>query len=118
MNRHNEFLQSLLNLDIPVQEAIAELKKYETNPSGDTPVITLSRRQCAEVLERFLSGKLSGEDLCLWADAIELREDVVFGEGEDGAVFEVVSNISSAYALRGAPTADEVTQCIADLGEQ
>lgn len=109
-------LHDLVGLHRPVNEVIAELRKYGSDAvDGEAPV-TLSREQAISVLQRFLDGGLSARDVYEWADALELREDVDFGEEEDeGVVFDVIANISTTWVLKNTLTPEEAKRYIQGL---
>lgn len=99
-------LNSLLSLELPIKKTIASLEKYGADETDDgIPLGTLTREDVISALKRFLKGEVSAIDLCQWAKALELREDINFGTPEDNStIFHVISEISTEHALLGPTT--------------
>jgi hypothetical protein len=55
--------------------------------------VTLRATDVSSVLERFLNGRLSVDDMGLRAEALEMRDDVDFGE--DGVLARAVFDLAS-----------------------
>ena len=73
-------LVELIKLRRPVTVIREELSRYE----WDSPeVVRMRAADIVEVLDRFLEGDLSAEDIETWADAIECRDDVDYDEVKD-----------------------------------
>lgn len=116
MNTRINLLKSLLQLDSPVKDILSDLKRYGSDAVEGEALVTLTREQTISVLQRFLSGNITGKELYEWAEALELREDIDFGADDDrGVIFDVVSNISTTYVLRGPITEEEAESYILDL---
>lgn len=114
MQETKRILERLIKYEGPLEENIAALEAL--GAEGGEPLVTLTRSQTISILKLFIGGKITGEELYKWADALEMREDLDFGdEGDEGAVFRVVSNISTTYALRGPLTREEAVEYVAEL---
>lgn len=75
-----EALRALLEADGDIPSLVQGLDPFR---SVDVePVISMTAQHVISVLERFLAGELSCEDVGLWAEALEWREDVE--ESEEG----------------------------------
>lgn len=73
---HNRqlLLSQVMRADMGFQQAIKKLYEFDWDYE-DAPVL-LSVAVIKSILQRFLSGDLSDRDVYVWADALELREDV------------------------------------------
>jgi len=113
-------LTDLLRLDTEsLRQTVSALEKYIEDSLDEVKLVLLSRAQVISILQRFIKGEISGEDLYVWADALELRPDVDFGEEDDeGMVFYTVSEISTTYVLRGPITKEEAARDILELSQQ
>ena len=62
-----------------------------------------------EILRRFKSGGLDAEDVENWANAIEGRDDIGFGDDNYGILKEVIFSLANP-GLKGALTA-KIADC-------
>lgn len=85
-----EALRHLVRLDVPLEQARAELKTYP----WDIPeaLLSLDASDIVSILARFLQGDLTAEDVEQWADALETREDV---ECRDDQVKETLFELAN-----------------------
>ncbi len=67
-------LQKLIAYQLPIEPVLATLASFGWD--AVTPLVTLSTGEVVQVIERFLSGKITSEQLTDWADLIECREDI------------------------------------------
>ena len=67
-------LESLVLLNVPVEEAVAALQAYPWDCEQELVVLTPTHM--LSVFNRFLSGELSPEDLHRWAESLESRDDL------------------------------------------
>jgi hypothetical protein len=114
-------LTELLRLDAAnLRQTALALEEYiQDSLDEEEALVLLGRAQVVSVLQRFIKGEISGEDLYVWADALELRPDVTFSEeDDDGEVFHAVSDISTTYVLRGPLTKEEAASSILALSTQ
>ena len=67
-------LKQLIAYRLPIESTIATLATFGWD--CEAPLVTLSVHDVLPVLERFLSGDLTAEQLTDWADLIECRGDI------------------------------------------
>ncbi|WP_033287534.1 hypothetical protein [Amycolatopsis jejuensis] len=72
-------LRDLVQVRVSLQEAVSALAGF--SPFDGEEVLDLTRADARLVLNRYLDGSLSADDLHEWADAIEVREDLGREEG-------------------------------------
>ena len=67
-------LRSLLEYELPIEPTLAELAAFGWD--AEEPSAHLSSKHIVKVLERYLSGNLTAEQVTDWADLVECREDI------------------------------------------
>lgn len=86
MNTRLQLLEELLAIRRPVQHIATELSKYAWD---SVSLIELTPEHVIQALQRYLKDDLRAEDIEIWANAIEGRDDIRF-------------QTSSAESLRSA----------------
>ncbi|PIR34622.1 MAG: hypothetical protein COV36_00440 [Alphaproteobacteria bacterium CG11_big_fil_rev_8_21_14_0_20_44_7] len=76
MLNRKEILIDLLGVNKPIQDLITALSNFEWD--SDVELVVLSRNDVAKVLREFISGKISSDQINLWANTIEGRDDIGF----------------------------------------
>ena len=56
----------------------------------DAPLVTLTARDVAIILQRYVSGEITAREVEYWADLLEVRDDVEFDEIPNEQVQEAV----------------------------
>lgn len=104
-----KLLEDLVHMRSDVKETIQALSVFGSDVVEGEYLALLSRETVRENLERYLNGELTEEDLFLWAEALELRDDVSFGEERDetGDVFDVIYTFATPE-LEGPITKESV----------
>jgi hypothetical protein len=72
-----EVLASAIRLDMPLATLREALRQFPWD--CDAPLVTLQAADVVAVIDRFLDGELSPEQVVDWADLLEARDDVEFG---------------------------------------
>ena len=99
-------LSSLIQFDAPV----ADLKAALAALSWDAdPVVTLTRRDIAAVLERFASRDIDAATVEEWANLVECRDDIDFEAGHEGVVADAI------YVLANPELAGRLPATVPDL---
>ena len=111
-----ELLERLIRISGSLEKILEELELYDFEAVNGEALVVLSRKDFISVLERYLAGEISGEDIYNWADALELRDDVDFGERDDetGDVFDLISNIANPL-LKGKLSPEMVKNFVGEL---
>lgn len=106
-HRRRDALVDLIELRVTPGEAVAAAKQLPWD--SDVELVILSRANVAVLLTRYLHRELSTADLEAWANAVEGREDIGVGPGDEESlrafVFETANPvlaepISDDYAHR------------------
>ena len=79
---HTEALRMLVECSAPLEQIKAELGKHPFDT--DECLFVITPAHMSDILERFLSGELSAEQVGDWANLIEMRDGLEFADGEDG----------------------------------
>lgn len=72
--QREEALRDLVERRAPVPQAIAALADFSWD--SDTELVNLTRADAVRVLQDYLAGKLTVQDVQYWADALEVRDDI------------------------------------------
>lgn len=83
-------LNALVNVSIPVPEAISNLAHFPWDSDSDLIVLCLG--DCVEVLSRFVRGELAKADVEAWANALECREDIGYANSTVRALLHELAN--------------------------
>jgi hypothetical protein len=70
----NSILSGLVEFTRPLDELLIELKRLEWD--SEAPLVTLKVKHLVSTLRRYLAGQLSCKDVEIWANAIEMRDDI------------------------------------------
>lgn len=62
---------------------------------SDDELVVLKRRQITSMLQRYLEGELSAQEVEDWADAIEGREDIGYEVSYEGLVLQAIIDLAN-----------------------
>ena len=93
MKTRTQVLIDLVNLARPVEELRSELNEFEWNSKHE--LYTLTNARIAGVFERALNEEFPIEDLISWADGLEEREDLVYEEGYERDIAQILFLVST-----------------------
>lgn len=110
-----ELLENLVNLRVSVSDTLSSLKKIGHGFVDDDDAVLLSKEHVISALERFMAGEVSADDIDRWADGLEMREDVIFGEDGDKKVFNAISDIDTHRVVHGAITKEFARKILKSL---
>ena len=74
------FLVELVTLSRPLDVTLQALASEHWD--SDAEMVTLDRKHLAEVLQRYIRGEFDAATIEVWANAIELRDDIGLPEGD------------------------------------
>jgi hypothetical protein len=78
-----QLLRALIGYELPVEPVLAALRSFGWD--APEPVVLLTREDIVRILDRYLAGKLTTEQVTDWADLVECREDIGFPSGDEDA---------------------------------
>jgi hypothetical protein len=85
-------LASLIRFDQPLAELEAALDSFDGD--GD-PVVTLTRKDIAAIIHRYLGGLLHAAEVERWANLIECREDIAFEPRHEPVVADAIFDLAN-----------------------
>jgi hypothetical protein len=100
-------LRALIAYELPIESVITDLSRFGWDATE--PLVVLTRQDILAVLDRYLAGDLTSEQVTDWADLVECREDIALPDGEKDLLSDVIFRLANPY-LR-----DEVTP---ELGQR
>jgi hypothetical protein len=74
--KHKEALRSLIEYRLPIEPLLAELRGFGWDSGQD--LVIFESADISKLLQRYLDGHLTPEQVTDWADLIECREDIGF----------------------------------------
>ncbi|MBO3759303.1 hypothetical protein J5J09_06030 [Ciceribacter sp. L1K22] len=98
-------VRALARLERPLDDVLIAVSKFEWDYHG-SPFI-LRKKYVEDILQRYLSRKLTDVELETWADAVELREDIAFDENHSQWLEDVITTLSS-HELNGPTNRDRI----------
>jgi hypothetical protein len=98
-----QLLRALIGYELPVEPVLAALRSFGWD--APEPVVLLTREDIVRILDRYLAGKLTTEQVTDWADLVECREDIGFPSGDEDVLREAVFRLANPN-LRGEVTHD------------
>ena len=89
MHRRSELLAKLARYNGPSAPILDELRDMGWDWAGE-PLLVLTKEHFLGVMDRYLAGDLSAEQLEEWAESLEKREDVAFSPEAEGVLDETL----------------------------
>lgn len=96
MNRRAEILEELVRFDRPTEPLMRELSSLGWDWNGE-PLLTLQKAHLLRIIDRFLAGDITAEQLQQWAENLEVREDVAFDQEEEELLDDVFFRIATPF---------------------
>ena len=87
-------LHALIEYSLPIDNAIARLANEPWD--APEPLVYLSAEDVERILQRFLDGELTHEQVTDWADLLECREDIAPKPGQE-VLTEVLFRLANPY---------------------
>lgn len=109
-----DVLRDLIAFSKPVDILSSNLSKFDWDYAGQPLIVAAS--QVRNVLERFLSGEYTAQELEGWANLIECREDLEFEEQKHDEIENVIYCLANP-ALQGEVTLDFYRELLSTLAE-
>jgi hypothetical protein len=96
-----QLLRALIAYELPIEPVLADLRSFGWD--APEPLVLLTREDIVRVLDRYLAGELTAEQVTDWADLVECREDIGFPGGDEDVLSDAV------FRLANPNLRDEVT---------
>jgi hypothetical protein len=92
MTRRQEVLQALLAAQRPLEDVAKQLASFEWDSDE---LVELRAEHVVAVLERFLRGDLRAEDVHMWADLVEGRDDIGLEQAHQEALKQAIFQLAT-----------------------
>ena len=86
-------LEDLVSLRVPPAEAQRRLRAFGWD--SDDELVTLTRRDLLRLLDEYLLGNLTNDDVEHWANAVEGRDDIGFEEELEAVLKDMVFQLAA-----------------------
>ena len=106
---HKEVLQQLISYSGDLNIILLELSSYGWD--FEEAVIILTHEHILSILERYLSGELTQQQLEDWGNAIEGREDIDYEEAYEEHIADAIHHLANPL-LTEPITSDSVRNVI------
>ena len=88
-----DLARRLVEYALPIEPVIAELSAYPWD--CDSPLFVITPAHVASVLERYLAGELTAEQIERWGNLVEMRDDLDLAEHAYEAIREVIHELAN-----------------------
>jgi hypothetical protein len=85
-----ELARKLVEYSLPIEPVVSELSTYPWD--CDSPLFVITPAHVASILDRYLAGKLTTEQVERWGNLVEMRDDLDAGES---AIREVIHELAN-----------------------
>ena len=114
VDEHRRVLRDLVNASGDISALARQLERFQGFDLE--PLVTLGGPDIVSILERFLRGDLSAEEVGIWAEALEVRDDVDFGDDAAGLVTGTVIQLASEGLGARPVTPGTARELVTELG--
>jgi hypothetical protein len=111
MTTREELVKSLIEGKGDINRIIEKLSEYSYDSE---PLAVLTRENVIKLLKSFLEGNISSKDIQIWADAVEMRDDIDYEEGFEQVIADQLY-ILSEPEINGPLNGDTVKNIIEEL---
>lgn len=92
-DQRRQALYDLIRLSRPLAESSARLLTFEWSSQED--LATASAQDIGHALDDFSAGKISADDLCIWAEELQGREDIALNPRDRDFLAEALFQLST-----------------------
>jgi hypothetical protein len=78
-----------------VEPILADLRSYGWD--SPEPLATLTKVDIISILDRYLAGGLTAQQVADWADLVECREDIELPEEDELSISDAVFHLANPY---------------------
>jgi hypothetical protein len=91
-----ELVEALVEWRGEVKSLAATLAEFDFD--CETPLATLRLSNIADTLKRFIGGNVSANDVEIWAEAVEGRDDIDYAKDQEELISESLFALSTPSA--------------------
>lgn len=88
-----ELARKLVEYALPIDQVLTELSSYPWD--CDSPVFVITPAHVVSILDRFLEGDLTAEQVERWGNLVEMRDDLDLAEGAKEAIGELIHELAN-----------------------
>ncbi len=111
-NQRLGFVMDLVLIRKPIHECLKNLNKFEWDYKKSPFVLNIFTIK--NILLKYISGEISGNDLYLWAESIEMREDIDYDDKDREDISMIMSTLSNPE-INGRITTDLVNGLLSEI---
>jgi hypothetical protein len=86
-------VRALIAYEQPIEPILSDLRAYGWD--APEPLATLTKADIISILDRYISGNLTSQQVTDWADLVECREDIALPEADELSISEVVFQLAN-----------------------
>ena len=94
MNRRKEALEALIRYEHAAPGMLEQLREFPFDWKGP-PLATLTVGNVIHVLDAFLEGSINAEQLTVWGDVLEGRDDLALEHAHETKLRDVIFRIAT-----------------------
>lgn len=106
MTERLQALDRLIHLSVPLDKAMADLRKFEWD--SESALVQLKASDLYEILTRFLDQEVTAKQVEEWANAVEGRDDIDYSD-----VSEAINTLANPITTKSL-AADSAQRLIRD----
>ena len=88
-----ELVRKLVEYALPIEPVVSELSTYPWD--CDSPLFVITPAHVASILDRYLAGELSSQQVERWGNLVEMRDDLDLAEGSHEAIREIIHELAN-----------------------
>jgi hypothetical protein len=100
-----QLLHALVAYELPIEPVLADLRAFGWD--SEEELVSLTRADIIHILERYLAGQLTAEQVTDWADLVEVRDDIGYPASERELLSDVI------FRLANPNLREEITTALA-----
>jgi hypothetical protein len=88
-----ELARKLVEYALPIEPVLSELSAYPWD--CDSPLFVITPAHLVSILDRYLAGELTTEQVERWGNLVEMRDDLDLAEGTHETIREVIHELAN-----------------------
>jgi len=88
-----ELLRELISYRLPIEKTLENLSYYGWD--CEFPLVTLTKSDVVSIMQRYLSGGITEQQLTDWADLVECREDIEYPTQDENLIASIIFRLAN-----------------------
>ncbi len=88
-----ELLRELISYRLPIEKTLEGLSFYGWD--CEFPLITMTQSDVVNILQRYLAGAITEQQLTDWADLVECREDIEYPAQDENLIASIIFRLAN-----------------------